>query len=356
MVNEKNNKREGKMSIETLLGDYLVEKPEPIIGAKTIQIFLLREILDYTALRTEETKELNTVATPLSITQKDQVSRVGFMASKQKAVESRELERMLRTAVEKQGGNIGDELGFEKNEKKVKIIKQCYLKDKLCMECPRCVLYGATSLSKDANIKHRIEYSTAFSLLPWDDIEETITFNAINDKNIMTGQALGSRYVVKPATVFPSIVTLKSVSREELILTIKTLLSAKSYGAETRIGGDVRNHIVGIAAGWEEIITPLEFTLELYDKRNEIEEKNSLEIEQIITTILKNYLKYTANPDKIKILDNDKNSNEPTKSEENDQSKNELKAIIDEARNQKVDDGVLYKAYKDVQEFRTSQK
>ena len=75
------------MKIQTLLKDYLVAKPEPIIGAKTIQIFLLREVLDYTALRTEDTRELNTVATPLSISNKEQISRVAFFASKQKAVE-----------------------------------------------------------------------------------------------------------------------------------------------------------------------------------------------------------------------------------------------------------------------------
>lgn len=330
---------EKKGNIEDLLEDYLVAKPEPIIGAKTIQIFLLREILDYTALRTEETRELNTVATTLSVKQKEQVSRVAFLASKQKAVESRELERMLRTAVKKQDGKTEAKLKLE--DKRVKTIKLCYLKDELCMECPRCALYGATSLSKDANIKHRIEYSTAFSLLQWDYIEETITFNAIEDKSIMTGQALGSRYVVKPATIFPSIVALKSVSREELILAIKTLLSAKSYGAETRIGGDIRNHIVGIAAGWEEIITPLEFTLELYDKKDEIGGKTA--IEEIVISILQDYLQYTANPDKIKILDNEK-------------QKGELKTIIDEARNQSLDKDFLYKVYHDVEGFRKAQK
>ena len=105
------------MGILALLKGYLVANPGPIIGAKTIQIFLLREVLDYTALRTEDTKELNTVATPLSINDKTQVSRVGFLASKQKAVESRELERMLRTAVENNNSKIGNKLALEYNIK-----------------------------------------------------------------------------------------------------------------------------------------------------------------------------------------------------------------------------------------------
>jgi len=241
------------------LEEYFLEKPESIIGAKTIQILIIREILDYAAFRTEDTKELNTIVTPTSVTKKEQISRVAFLGSKQKAVETREMERMLRTAVD----------SLNENDKKTdpfKKIKECYLKDNLCRKYPRCILHGATALSSEANIKHRIEYSTATSLLPWNDIEETITFNAINDKDISTGRALGTRYLVKPATIFPSIITLKSITKEEFVLAVKSLLSCKSYGAETRIGGDVRNHIVGIVAGWEEVITSLEFTLELYDK------------------------------------------------------------------------------------------
>lgn len=66
------------------LEPYLVKKPKPIIGAETIQIILMREILDYTILRTEETREINTVHTPLSINTNQSVRRVAFLATKQK--------------------------------------------------------------------------------------------------------------------------------------------------------------------------------------------------------------------------------------------------------------------------------
>lgn len=226
-----------------IIEPYLVDKPYPLIGAKTIQLIVMREILDYTVLRTEEDRQLNTVYTPLSVKEDKPTRRVAFLATKQKAAESRQLEQLLRTAAEEGGLSI----------------PECYLKDKLCMKCPRCGLYGATSTesgqSDRANIKHRIEYSTAFSLLPYENIATVTTFNAINDRNITTGQALGSRYAVAPATLFPSIVTLKSVTWIELVLAVKTLLACKSYGAESRIGGDVRNTIIGVIAGWEEVIT-----------------------------------------------------------------------------------------------------
>jgi CRISPR type I-D-associated protein Csc2 len=154
------------MSSLDLLKPYTVEKPEPLIGAKTIQLILIREVLDYAVLRTEETRELNTVATPLSLSNGSKtIVRVAFLATKQKAAESRQLERILRTAT--------GEAGLKAAE--------CYLKDNLCLQCPRCGLFGATSVESGkgdrANIKHRIEYSTAFSLLPFEDIESATTFN-----------------------------------------------------------------------------------------------------------------------------------------------------------------------------------
>jgi len=270
------------------LGDYFVQKPRPLIGAETIQFLLLREILDYTVLRTEETRELNSVSTPLS--EKDRatiVKRVAFLGSKQKAAESRQMEYLLRSAA----SAAGKDIPFGKNG------EGCYLKDNLCLQCPRCGLYGASALGEEANIKHRIEYSTAFSLLPFDQISEEITFNAVGELDQRTGQALGSRNVVKPASLFPSVVTLKSVTREELILTVKTLLACKSYGAESRTGGDSRNTFFGIVAAWEEIITPMELTLELY------EQKDSFEPAALKILLEGKYKALSGNPDRVKILD-----------------------------------------------------
>lgn len=308
------------MSNFDLLKPFTVENPEPLIGAKTIQLILMREVLDYAVLRTEETRELNTVATPLSIKSADQtIVRVAFLATKQKAAESRLLEQMLRTATA--------DVGME--------VIECYLKDNLCLECPRCGLFGATSVESGkrnrANIKHRIEYGTAYSLLPFEDIESATTFNGINDLNQTTGQALGTRYAVIPATIFPSIVTLRSVTLTEVILTIKTLLACKSYGAETRIGGDMRNTILGIVAGWEEVVTPLELTLELYDRRDQISGYS-------VKTTLEQYLPLAGNPDRVRVF-----------------SPDEVEALVKAAADAPLDRDTLQKAYADVKQYRETQ-
>ncbi len=305
------------MSALEMLSGYLVERPRPLIGAQTIQLLLLREILDYTVLRTEESRELNSVSTPLSESDRTTVAkRVALLGSKQKAAESRQMEYLLRTAA----------------AQAEKEIEECYLKDNLCLECPRCGLYGATALSEKPNIKHRIEYSTAFSLLPFDQISEEITFNAVNELDQRTGQALGSRNVVKPASLFPSIVTLKAVTREELVLTVKTLLACKSYGAESRTGGDCRNTFFGVAAGWEEIITPLELTLELYDQ------KEGLDPAALRGLLDEKYKALAGNPDRIKVL-----------------APREADALVKECAEIPLGRSFLDKAYNDIAEYRRAQ-
>ena len=304
------------MSSLDLLKPFTLEKPQPLIGAKTVQILLMREILDYTVLRTEDTRELNTVATPLSLNNGDEATmRVAFLATKQKAAESRQLEQLLRTGI--------SEADMSATE--------CYLKDKLCLECPRCTLFGATSTESGranrANIKHRIEYSTAFSLLPFENIESVTTFNAINDLNQSTGQALGNRYAVIPATVFPSIISLRSATLTEVILTIKTLLASKSYGAESRIGGDVRNSVFGIIGGWEEVITSLELTLELYDQRDNL-------VGDTFKTIAEKYKPLTGNPDRVTIF-----------------SPDQVDAIIEAAANTPLNQSLLTTAYNDAKAY-----
>ena len=308
------------MSLE-LLKPYFVEQPRPLIGAETVQIILLREIHDYTVLRTEETRELNTVVTPLSIDQGQEIRRVAFLATKQKAAETRTLEQLLRTAT---------------REAKLENIPECYLKDNLCLACPRCALYGGTNTKSGKgqapNIKHRIEYSTAFSLLPYEDIESVTTFNAIDDMTQTTGQALGSRYAVIPATVFASVITFRSASKEEFILAMKSILACKSYGAESRIGGDVRNTVLGIVAGWEEIITSLEVTLECYDNKDNLNK-------EMLGDVLKKYKKYAGNSSKINIL-----------------SADQLNAVMEEISNTELTKGFLEKCYKQVDDYCKTQK
>jgi CRISPR type I-D-associated protein Csc2 len=264
----------------------LVEKPAALASRETVQIVLVREVQDYAILRTEETRELNTVWTQDKVGGNGEVERVAFLATKQKGAESRELESLLRTW----NGSVK------------RSADECYLKSQLCMKCPRCVLFGATDVSgsagKGANIKHRIAYATAFSLLPVDpNLRETHTFNGVDGATQLTGQTLGARESVRPGALFASIVTLRAATEIELVLTLKTLLSCTRYGAETRIGGIVRNHVVGVVAAQEEILSPLELTLRLGGEK--------ATTPATVQPILMDYGKQCGTPKKAHVLASD---------------------------------------------------
>jgi CRISPR type I-D-associated protein Csc2 len=227
---------------------------------KTVQILLIRQTHDYTILRTEETRELNVAVTPTSISDPKQRARVVFLATKQKAPESREFAAIVKDLYN------NHELELDEGE----AILLCELKDKLCRACPRCTLFGAVVTDQSSgiwkkrwNIKHRIEYSSAFSLEPYEMISENITFNAVTESTQLTGQALGTTENVSPLANFPSIISLNSPTWEELVMVIKNVLRCKSYGAEGRTKGDTVNHITGLVFANEEILTPLEYVLEL---------------------------------------------------------------------------------------------
>lgn len=227
---------------------------------KTVQILMIRQTHDYTILRTEETRELNVAVTPISISNPAQRARVVFLASKQKAPETREFAALIKEYYS----------NYKVKSEAEEAILACELKDKLCRACPRCTLFGAVVTDQKSsiwkkrwNIKHRIEYSSAFSIEPYDLISENITFNAVTESTQLTEQALGSTENVAPMVSFPSIVTLNSPTWEELVLVIKNILRCKSYGAEGRTKGDTVNYITGLILANEEILTSLEYVLEL---------------------------------------------------------------------------------------------
>jgi len=201
-------------------------------------------------------------------------------------------------------------------------------------------LFGGTQVSASnrddgkANIKHRISYATAFSLAPFQDVEQAITFNAVDEDTVQTGQALGSRNTVRPATLFASIVTLRSVTWREFILALKAILQARKYGAETRIGGGVRNTVAALNFAWEEALTPLELTLELCAGGDE-----AFANDQWLRDVLVQYGRLGAMPARQKVV-----------------TGQALETLLDGVRDFAVDRDFLETAYADVQAFRDTQR
>lgn len=273
---------------------------------RTIQVLMVRQTHDFTIFRTEESRELNVVTLPRSLHHPHPETRVVMLASKQKAPETRRYAELAKA------------LAFESHVALDKEQKDCSLKDDLCRKCPRCSLFGAVSTKTGQgvdrwNIRHRIEYASAFSVEPYEGIAELLTFNAVNDTTQSTGQALGYSENVGPLVHFGSVVSLVAPTREEFLLYLRTLMSTKEYGAETRTRGGSVNYVLAVLAGWEEVLTSLEWTLALAAVDKE-------EWPGATDAILAPYVKDAAFPEKVLAITGD-----------------EVNALLDEVRSVPLD-------------------
>jgi hypothetical protein len=122
------------------------------------------------------------------------------------------------------------------------------------------------------------------------------------------------------------------VTEREFVLAIKTLLACRSYGAESRTAGDVRNMIYAVAAGWEEIITALELTLELHDQRDSLGDASTWD------QLLASTTRMAAFPDRVLSLTGD-----------------DVNSLLDEVRAEHLGRDFLTRAYQDVWDFRAFQ-
>jgi len=284
-------------SVIEILEPYFEQKLQKYRTPKTIQMLMLRQTHDYSIFRTEETREINTVVLPKSISDNSPTLKVALLASKQKAPENRYFANMLKMYLRELVNS--NRISLDRNH--INAALECELKDKLCRRCPRCMLFGAVSTEKSTsrfNIRHRIEYSTAYSLEPYEKVYELQTFNAIEDATQSTEQALNVVETISPLVNFTSIVSLNSATKNEFIAYLKTLLALKSYGAETRTRGDTVNIVTGIVGGYEEIITPLEYNLELSDLKS----SDLSNVTEKTYEILTKYKEFAAFKDNVRIL------------------------------------------------------
>ena len=244
--------------------DWFLKEPTPLSPAKYATIGVVRRTLDYAAFRTEADKYTNSVATPAGRKNHEIIERAVILASKQKAVERRQQNKLIRDV-------------FPANE--------CYLKDFLCLECPVCALNGGIRAIKGAgevSIKSRILYQTAFSILPFENVVESITFNAVDERTTKTDQALGERELVKPDTYFVSAISILAPTLDELKFYLYSLFNTTRYGAETRGIGIIENKLLGLVLSDTEEFSALGITMDMYDGLVAGNEKPGIDYESAV--------------------------------------------------------------------------
>lgn len=157
----------------------------------------------------------------------------------------------------------------------------------MCQDCVECVLYGSAA-SSDADealsITSRVMYDTAYTLRD--------ATAAIDEKfqNAPGGAyAKGAESTIRepdffePGTLFPSVVTLRDATPEELAFVLGITAKNKRYGAATSRLGRVKNHILGVYTGSEEGPANLGLTRDIIRRLRDSGSTDYSSIREVIT-------------------------------------------------------------------------
>lgn len=145
---------------------------------------------------------------------------------------------------------------------------ECSMKvNDMCQECPECILYGSAASSEAdqaLSITSRVMYDTAYTLRDASAVIDEKFQNAPGDEYAKEAQpTIREPDFFEPGTLFPSVVTLRDATPEELAFVLGITKKNKRYGATTSRLGRVKNHVLGVYAGSEEGPANLELTREV---------------------------------------------------------------------------------------------
>lgn len=143
---------------------------------------------------------------------------------------------------------------------------------------PESVLYGsAASESEQAvSVTSRVMYDTAFSVRDASAAIDEKFQNAPGDEYAKESTtAIREPDFFEPGTLFPSVVTLRDATPEEVAFVLGITLQNKRYGSTTTRLGRVANHVLGVYVGSEEGPANLELSQALVTRF--AEEKGDLD-------------------------------------------------------------------------------
>ena len=216
--------------------------------------------------------------------------------------------------------------------------------NKMCQECPECVMYGSAASNTDRNISitSRVMYDTAYSLRDAKKVVEEKFQNAPGDNysqetsgdDAMTG--IREPDFVQPGTMFPSVVTLKDATPEEVAFFLSTTMKNKRYGATSSRQGRTKNHILGIYTGDEEGPSNLAVTKKTIELLGEeTVEQDTLDSETVQETVKQafdelveeDYLDCEEVDDKEEILEDVRDNIEEYLKKQKDKSRNFVERV-----------------------------
>ncbi|MBI2875711.1 MAG: type I-D CRISPR-associated protein Cas7/Csc2 [Candidatus Tectomicrobia bacterium] len=224
-----------------------------------VSLILIRESMS-NAIFTTEGDILDTERVQAGLNGSPAIDRVIMFKRKQIAPERRTGKALLRQV----GAFPFAVPGSAKGKKGEKTVKECYLLEGMCGYCPDCVLYGYAAVEGQGARKSRVLTDSAFSVRPYQAIQEHKKFNAINDDS-MTSHTINELDHLRPQVFLPTIETCVDVTAGEFLYILGNILKTTRYGKEVSRGGRLRNHLVGIAFSDVELFSNLEFSQAFYE-------------------------------------------------------------------------------------------
>ena len=230
-------------------------------------IVLIRETESYPVFQTDGTLNIANVKCGLENT--DPLIRLAMFKRKQTSPERLTGRELLRR------------VGITQNEnKEAKAeLKYCDYNEHFCQSCPDCVYYGF-AIGDAGSEKSKVYADTAYSIRGYDESHQQFSFNALFEKGNMSQKgkvrsSFGEQDHIVPQVYFPSVITIKDVTRNSFAYILNNLLRTKRYGAQTTRTGRIANHIIGVVFADGEIFSNLKLTQAIYD---ELSDKGQLEV------------------------------------------------------------------------------
>lgn len=147
--------------------------------------------------------------------------------------------------------------------------------NKMNQSSPESVLYGsAASDSEDSaiSVTSRVMYDTAYTVRDASAVIDEKFQNAPGDEYAKEATtAIREPDFFEPGTLFPSVITLRDATPEEVAFVLGVTLRNKRYGATTTRLGRVKNHVLDVYVGSEEGPANLELSQALVEGFADIE-------------------------------------------------------------------------------------
>ncbi len=235
---------------KTCFLDTIPKAPE----GRYAHIILVRETESYSVFQTDGTLNIANVKSGLQ--QKELLIRLAMFKRKQTSPERLTGRELLRRT------------GITQNQND-KADRYCDYNEHFCQSCPDCVYYGFAIGDSGAE-KSKVYVDTAYSIGGYDESHQQFSFNALFEKGNMSqkGQvrsSFGEQDHIVPQVFFPSVITIKDVTRNSFGYVLNNLLRTKRYGAQTTRTGRIANHVVGVVFADGEIFSNLKLTQAIYD-------------------------------------------------------------------------------------------